>query len=81
MRIGTIDLNKLRSIGDKAVGLSKELVGALVDNERMQDAGVAQQERATEEMRALKAEVKAEAKEAKAAGQEQRQKAAQAAKN
>lgn len=81
MQIGTVDLNKLRSIGDKAAGLVKELVGALIDNDRMQEAGVAQQERATEEIRALKAEVEAETKEAKAAGQQQRQKTAQAAKN
>lgn len=80
MQIAKVDLNKLRSIGDKAMGLGKEFVGALIDNEGMQDAGVAQQERATEEMRALKAEMKAEAKETKAAGFEQRQKAAQAAK-
>lgn len=80
MQLGSIDLNKLRGIGDKAVGLSKELLGALTGNERLQDAGEAQQERATEELRALRAEVKAEQKDAKAEVLEQRQKAAASAK-
>ncbi len=80
MQLGSIDLNKLRGIGDKAVGLSKELLGTLTGNERLQDAGEAQQERATEELRALRAELKAEQKDAKADVLEQRQKAAASAK-
>lgn len=80
MQIGTVDLNKLRGLADKAVGLSKELIGTLTGSDRMQQAGEAQQERATEEIRALRAELKAEAKDAKAAGFEQKQKVAQAAK-
>jgi uncharacterized protein YjbJ (UPF0337 family) len=81
VQIGTVDLNKLRGIGDKVVGLVKELVGTLVGNESMQKAGEAQQERATEQIRALRAEVKAEAKDAKAAAFEQKERAAQAAKS
>jgi uncharacterized protein YjbJ (UPF0337 family) len=81
MQIGTVDLNKLRGIGDKAVGLGKELVGTLANSERMQKAGEAQQERATEQLRALRAEAKAEAKNAKASALEQKQRAAQAAKD
>ena len=80
MQLGSIDLNKLRGVGDKAVGLGKELVGTLTGNDRMQKAGEAQQERATEELRALRAEVKAEQKDAKAEMLEQRQKAASNAK-
>jgi uncharacterized protein YjbJ (UPF0337 family) len=80
VQLGSIDLNKLRGIGDKAVGLSKELLGTLTANERLQDAGEAQQERATEELRALRAELKAEQKDAKADVLEQRQKAAASAK-
>lgn len=80
MQLGSIDLNKLRGVGDKAVGLSKELVGTLTGNDRMQKAGEAQQERATEELRALRAEVKAEQKDTKAKVLEQRQKAAANAK-
>lgn len=80
MQLGSIDVNKLRGISDKAVGLGKELIGTLTGNERLQDAGEAQQERATEELRALKAEIKAEQKDAKAEMLEQRQKAAATAK-
>lgn len=80
MKLGTVDINKLRSIGDKAVGLSKELVGAVTGNDAMQEAGEAQQEKATERLKALRSEVKAEAKEAKADTLEQRQKLAANAK-
>ena len=80
MQIGTVDLNKLRGLGDKVVGLMKELLGTVTGNDRLAEAGEAQQERATEQIRALRAELKAEAKDAKAASFEQKQKVAQAAK-
>jgi uncharacterized protein YjbJ (UPF0337 family) len=80
VQLGTVDVNKLRSIGDKAVGLSKELVGTITGNERLQEAGEAQQEKAAETLRALRAEAKAAAKEAKADVLEQRQKTAAASK-
>jgi uncharacterized protein YjbJ (UPF0337 family) len=80
VQLGTIDVNKLRGIGDKAVGLSKELIGAVTGNDALQEAGEAQQEKAAERLRALRSEVKAEAKEAKADVLEQRQRAAADAK-
>ena len=80
MRLGSIDLSKLRSLGDKAAGLSTELVGAVTGNDALQDAGQAQQDKASERLRAMRAEVKAEEKDAKADALEKRQKAAQAAK-
>jgi uncharacterized protein YjbJ (UPF0337 family) len=80
VQLGTVDVNKLKSIGDKAVGLSKELVGTITGNERLQEAGEAQQEKAAETLRALRAEAKAAAKEAKADVLEQRQKAAAGSK-
>ncbi len=80
MQLGNVDVNKLRGLGDKAVGLSKELFGTVTGNEALQDAGEAQQEKATERLRALRSEAKAEAKEAKADVFEQRQKAAANAK-
>lgn len=79
-QIGSIDLNKLRGLGDKVIGLQKEIFGALIGNERLQDEGQAQQERASEELKALRAEAKAEVKEAKAQTLEQKQKVAQRAK-
>ena len=80
MQLGKVDLNKLRGIGDKFLGLQKELVGTLIGNDRLQQEGEAQQERASEELKALRQEAKAEAKEAKAEAFEQKQKAAQRAK-
>jgi uncharacterized protein YjbJ (UPF0337 family) len=76
-----VDVNKLKGIGDKAVGLGKELVGTVTGNERLQEAGEAQQEKATELLRSMRSEAKAQAKEAKAGLLEQRQKAAQRAKS
>ena len=80
MQIGTIDLNKLRGVGDKGLGIAKELLGVLTGNERLQDEGEAQQERASAELKALREELKAQKKDAKADALEQRQKAAQRAK-
>jgi uncharacterized protein YjbJ (UPF0337 family) len=80
MQLGKIDLNKLRGIGDKFVGLNKELVGTLIGNDKLQQEGEAQQERATEELKGLRKEATAQAKEAKAEALAQRQKAAQRAK-
>lgn len=80
MQIGKIDLNKLRGVGDKFVGLNKELIGTIIGNDRLQQEGEAQQERAAEELKSLRKEAEAQAKEAKAEALEQRQKAAQRAK-
>jgi uncharacterized protein YjbJ (UPF0337 family) len=80
VRIGTMDLNKLRGLGDKFLGLAKETAGAIVNNERLQDEGEAQQARATEQLKALRAEAKADAKDAKADLLEREQRAAQRAK-
>jgi uncharacterized protein YjbJ (UPF0337 family) len=80
VRIGTMDLNKLRGLGDKFLGLAKETVGAIVNNERLQDEGEAQQTRATEQLRALRKEAEADAKDAKANLLEREQRAAQRAK-
>jgi uncharacterized protein YjbJ (UPF0337 family) len=80
MQIGRVDVNKLRGIGDKFVGLNKELVGTLIGSEKLQQEGEAQQERAAEELKGLRKEAEAQSKEAKAGALEQRQKAARRAK-
>ena len=80
MQIGTVDLNKLRGLSDKGIGLFKEAVGTLFGNDRLQREGEAQQERATEQLKALRKEIKAEQKEAKAEVLEGRQRVAQRAK-
>lgn len=80
MQIGRIDLNKLRGVTDKALGLAKELVGVLVASDRLQDEGEAQQERATAELKALRDELRAQAADAKAEAFDKRERAAQRAK-
>jgi uncharacterized protein YjbJ (UPF0337 family) len=75
-----IDLKQLRGLADKAFGLSKELLGSVLGNERLAEEGESQQERATHELKALRADVKAEAERAKAQTQEGRQRAAQKVK-
>ena len=81
MQVGRVDINKLRGVTDKALGLSKEIVGVLTGNDRWQQEGEAQQERAAEELKALRKELEAERKEAVAEMHEQREKAAQRAKS
>jgi len=81
MQVGRVDVNKLRGVGDKAFGLTKEFVGVLVGNDELQQEGEAQQERATEELKALRKEMDAQRKEAVAEAHEQRQKTAQKAKS
>lgn len=66
MQIGTIDLNKLRGIGDKFVGLARETTGVLIGNDRLQEAGEAQQARAAETLKALREEARAQSQEGKA---------------
>ena len=80
MQIGTIDLNKLRGVADKAIGLGKETFGTLIGNERWAEAGEAQQERATEQLKALRKEAKAQKLEAEADAHEARQRTAQRTK-
>jgi uncharacterized protein YjbJ (UPF0337 family) len=80
MRIGNVELDHLRGFGDKVAGLTKEVVGTVIGNERIQDAGEAQQARGSESIKALRKQAKAQAKEAKAETFEQQERAAQRAK-
>ena len=80
MQVGTVDLNKLRGLSDKAVGLGKESIGVLLGNENWQKEGQAQQDRAAAEMKALKKELQAEKEDLKAKAAEKREVMAQRAK-
>ena len=80
MRIGTIDLNKLQGLSDKSIGLVKEFWGTVLDRDQLVKEGEAQQEKGAERLRALRAELEAQKHETKAKANEQRQKAAQRAK-
>jgi len=77
MQFRTIDPEQLRGIFDKVFGLTKEIVGEVVGNERLQKEGEAQQAKGTERLKALRKQLEAKAKEAKAEVFEQKQKAAQ----
>ncbi len=77
MSLGKVDLTQLRGVTDKGIGLAKELAGTVLGRESLQREGEAQQERAAEEMKALRKQAEAQAKEAEADGYEQSQKAAQ----
>ena len=77
MQFGRVDLNKLRGLGDKFVGLGKELTGTLLGNQRLEEEGEAQQARASEELRAMRSEARAQAEEAKAESLDEKQQAAQ----
>jgi uncharacterized protein YjbJ (UPF0337 family) len=81
MRIGNVELDHLRGFGDKVAGLTKEVVGTVIGNERIQDAGEAQQARGSESIKAVRKQAKAQAKEAKAETFEQQERAAQRAKS
>jgi uncharacterized protein YjbJ (UPF0337 family) len=65
MQIGTVDLDKLRGVSDKFVGLAKEATGVIINNDSLQRAGEAQQERATETLKSLRKEAEAEAQDRK----------------
>ena len=81
MQIGRVDLNKLRGVTDKALGLGKEFLGVLIGNDNLQREGEAQQERASEELKALRKELEAQRKQAVADMHEKREKTAQRAKS
>jgi uncharacterized protein YjbJ (UPF0337 family) len=80
MQIPRIDPKNLQGLLDKVVGLGKEIVGSLLDNDNLTQAGQVQQEKASERIKALKAEARADAHEAKAATAGQAQKRAQQTK-
>ena len=80
MNLGNLDVTQLRGISDKGIGLVKELAGTVLGRESLQREGEAQQDRASEEMKALRKQAEAKAKEAEADSYEQGQKAAQRTK-
>ena len=77
MKLQRIDTENVRGFADKFIGLGKEVLGTLFDNDGWRREGEAQQNKGTERIRALQDEVKAEAKEAKAEVLERQQRAAQ----
>jgi hypothetical protein len=80
MQIPRIDPKNVLGLTDKVVGLGKEIVGTVTNRDRLAKAGQVQQDKGTERVKAVQAEVSAKAHKAKAASAEQAQKSAQRTK-
>jgi len=80
MRIPRIDPKDATGLFDKVVGLGKEVFGEVFDEQRLIDAGEAQQAKGTEKLKAIREQAKADAHKTKAKTYENKQRAAQAAK-
>jgi hypothetical protein len=66
MRIPGPDLKDLSGLLDKVVGLSKEVVGEILDHDRLIAAGEAQQRKGTETLHLNRLTRKADARQAQA---------------
>ena len=74
--IPSVNPKNATGIADKVIGLGKEIVGEVFDNESLVTAGEAQQTKGTEKLKALRAEAEAETHKAKAESEKKREKAA-----
>jgi uncharacterized protein YjbJ (UPF0337 family) len=80
MRVLRISPKDATGLFDKVMGLGKEIVGVVVDQDRLITAGEAQQDKGTEKLKALRNQAKADAHKAKAKSYEGKERAAQSAK-
>ena len=80
VQIPRIDPKNVVGLADKVFGLGKEILGTVTGQDRLSKAGQVQQEKGTERMKAVRAQVEAEAHEGKAAAAGQAQKRAQRTK-
>jgi uncharacterized protein YjbJ (UPF0337 family) len=80
MRIPRIDPKDATGLFDKVIGLGKEVFGEVFDEQRLIEAGEAQQAKGTEKLKAVREQVKADAHTAKAQTLDARERAAQKAK-
>jgi uncharacterized protein YjbJ (UPF0337 family) len=77
VQIPRIDSKNALGLLSKVVGLGKEIVGNVVGNDRLAKAGQVQQDKGTERIKAVRAEIDATKHETKAAAAERTQRAAQ----
>lgn len=80
MQIPRIDPKNALGLLDKVVGLGKEIVGNITGRDRLAKAGQVQQDKGTERLKAVQAELNADKHETKAAAAERAQKSAQKTK-
>ena len=77
MQIPRIDPKNAAGLLDKVVGLGKEIVGTVTNQDRLAEAGQVQQDKGTERLKAVKAQVQADAHDGKAKAAESAQRSAQ----
>jgi uncharacterized protein YjbJ (UPF0337 family) len=77
MQIPRIDTKNALGLVDKVVGLGKEIVGSLTGQDRLAEAGQVQQDKGTERIKAVKAQLDAQSHGAKAGAAGRAQKTAQ----
>jgi uncharacterized protein YjbJ (UPF0337 family) len=77
MQIPRIDSKNALGLIDKVVGLGKEIVGSVTGRDRLAKAGQIQQDKGTERIKAVKAQLEAQTHETKAAAAGRAQKTAQ----
>ena len=80
MQVPRIDPKNALGLVDKIVGLGKEIVGTLTGSNRLAKAGQVQQDKGTERIKAVTAEVQAQQHKARAKSAEQAEKGAQRVK-
>ena len=80
MQIPRIDPRNTVGLLDKVVELGKEIVGSATGRDQLKKAGQVQQEKGTERLKAIEAELRADKHETKAAAAERAQKSAQRTK-
>jgi len=80
MQIPRIDPKNVMGLADKVIGLGKEIVGTVGNRDRLSKAGQVQQDKGTERIKAVQAELSAKTHKAKATSAEQAQKSAQRTK-
>ena len=80
MRIPRVDPKDATGIFDKVVGLGKEIAGEVFDQQRLIEAGEAQQAKGTEKLKAIREQAKSDAHKAKAQTLDAKERAAQRSK-
>jgi len=80
MQIPRIDAKNAAGLVDKVVGLGKEIVGTVTNQQRLTKAGQVQQDKGTERLKAVQAQGEADAHDAKAVAAETAQQSAQQTK-
>jgi uncharacterized protein YjbJ (UPF0337 family) len=80
MRIPRVDPKDAAGLTDKVIGLGKEIVGEVLDQNSLIEAGEAQQAKGTEKLKALRQQAKADAHRAKANSLDAKERTAQQAK-